>query len=483
MREVLNAVLKRELTIIEYLYKNRGLHTIDEIIELTGVTEKTIRTDIKRINRNFPLLRIERELKTHVRLVCSGKIGLEYVYRKIMESSVDFTFFEYLLIEPNHSIKHYEEHLFISESFIRQLVRRWNTTFHKKGFNISISTAQKVKIEGDELQLRQLYAQYLIEKYGGDFQHNFQSISSTWKLMGYIGEVLSIDLCYSRKLRLSYWLFVCIQRLKHGYRIDQEASRNNETIQLLYDNISRNVVFLKQFMYDYQIGFSMEVLSESLKVFDDYFFVLKHGKNNQEEDISKADLKSFLQSLYLAIGCEGLLSERIIWTIYSFLKSQFRVTFFCYNYYGEFKECVKKESPLFLKMFEIHLEQSDLPSYMKTDEGLKERLLYHVVVHSKLLLEKLPKSNGRKKLLILTTFHNNYEDLLIEKLENRFSENVHISRYQSDDLHFDLEYIKQFDLILTNYDHIPENLKNRTLCLDTGISMRVIEKIKKKLAL
>lgn len=489
MLEVISSVLKRELEIIQYLYKNRGPQTIEGLMEIVEVTEKTIRNDIDRINKNYPLLCIERGTKSQVTINCADDVGLEYVYRKIMESSIEFDFLESLLMNPNCSIKYYVETLFVSESFIRQLVHKWNNAFKRRGLDISISTAQVVKVEGDEVFIRQVFSQYLVEKYSGDFQHKFKKINGAWELMRFIGKNLAIDIPYSTHLKLSYWILVCAQRRKNGYYIKRDTDRQyeNKVIELLYHKISENHLFTKQFMRDYQVSLSLEFLMDSLDIFDYDLIILKRFRERvpsykkNKETLPIVALKDFLQSFYRSIHYEITLTENMLAMIYSSMIFPFQINYFFYNSFGEFKEYIKTENPLFVKTFESQLRQSAFPDYLKENSDWKDELLYHTIIHSKLLVEKLPKLIGCKKLLILTTFHNDYENLLKEKIENEFTETVDVSLYRSDELNFDINYIKKFDLIITNYDSIPEELEKQILYLDICASTELFERIESKL--
>lgn len=489
MLAIINSVLRRELKIIQYLYENKGLHPIKDLMELTGVTEKTIRADIHRINKDFPRLHIEKGVKSQVELKCSDHVGLEYVYRKTMESAIRFQFLESLLVNGNRPIHFYVENLFISESFVRKLVHEWNRAFKRNKFDISITTSNALNIEGDEILIRQVYSCYLMEKYGGDFQHEALKFNSSWELVSTLAEHLSLKLTYAERMRVSYWVFICIQRMKVGYFIKKTASKQDKDkiAKILYDKISKDASFMGQFLKDYQIRLSAEVLTDILEVFRYDFLISGEFPNNspiyeqKDNSLTMDALRSFLLSFLSSVHCENTFSEWRMAAIYSSMSFRMQITFFFYDHYGEFKKYVKRVNPLFLHNFEIHLENSDIASEMKENDNLKNELLYYIVIYMKLSLENLPKLKKQKTLLILTTHHTGFDKLMKEKIDNEFAGYINTSLYQAKQFQFDIEYLKQFDLILTNYDHIPEELQSRILYLDSDIPSVLFEKIKIKL--
>lgn len=491
MLEIISSKLKRELIIVEFLYKNREMHSVDELIRLTEVTERTIRADIERINENFPSLHIEISKKNQIKLECPDSIGLEYIYRKAMNISIEFNFFEQLLTNPKQTMNFYIKKLFISESLLRKIVHKWNKIFIKRELNALIITFPVVAIEGDEMTIRKLYHRYLVEKYERNFQQNFLKAGSTWEMMTRIGKTLSIEIPYPEHLKFSHWIFVCVSRIKCGYFLKKNnySERGAEIAKLLYNDISKDVLFIEQFKYNYQVSMSVETLLDILDVLDyDLLLSSRLTKDidryeQKELGISMKALNFFLLSLYDSIGFENSSLEQTLAFLYNFLLFQYRVPFFFRNRFGEFREYIKKESPSFLTMFEYCIETSTLPNYLKENTKLRNEFLYFTVTHTDSLLEMLPKLSIRKKILILTTFHHNYENVLKEKIENVFEGSLSVSLYHSEEFQFDVEYLKQFDLILTNYEHMPKELENKIIFIDMSMSAYIdfFEKIEAKL--
>lgn len=97
--QIISSTLKRELIIIQYLYKNKGAHSMEELTKLTEVTKRIIQTDIEWINKTFPFTSIDGKSRNQIELKSSNNVGLESAYRKIMFISVEFIFLGYFLTE------------------------------------------------------------------------------------------------------------------------------------------------------------------------------------------------------------------------------------------------------------------------------------------------------------------------------------------------------------------------------------------------
>ncbi len=250
MLEVISPALKRQLRIIQYLYKKKEPCRTKELAELLEVSEKTIRADMNHIDENFTLLNIEVSSNSQVKLNCSDYVGIEYVYRKIMDLSLEFKIFEYLLSNSDRSIGEYLKKFFVSESMFRRIIQKWNKAFAKRGLPVTIDISPVVTVQGNEMIVRQLYYRYFIEKYEGDFQNEFwKKGNSIWEFITRVWSILEMDISYSTHLKLSYWVFVSIQRVRKGYFVEKEYTETGKKIaQLLCDEISKDIVFIEQFM-------------------------------------------------------------------------------------------------------------------------------------------------------------------------------------------------------------------------------------------
>lgn len=489
MLEVISPALKRQLQVIQYLYQKREPYRTKELVELLKASEKTIRADINHINENFTLLNIEIGSNGQVKLNCSDYIGIEYVYRKIMGLSLEFKIFEYLLSNSDRSISEYLKKFFVSDSMFRRIIQKWNKAFEKRGLPVTIDISPVVTIQGNEMVVRQLYYRYFIEKYEGDFQNAFwEKNGSIWEFITRVWNILEMKISYSTHLKLSYWVFVSIQRVQKGYFVEKEYTEAGEKIaQLLCDKISKDIVFMEQFMYDNHVRLSVELLVDMMEIHDFDLLLLERLKKDissyeqKETGLSLVAIKEFLFSLFESVGYHDLTLEKTSISVYNSLVFLNEIPFFFYDPYQEFKAYVKTENPQFVAIFENLLEESALPSAFKQKDELKNELLYYVVIHSESLLERVAHLTSQKKILILTTYYYKYMFWLKGKIERRFARTVAVSLYQSYQLQFDREYLSQFDIILTNYDRLPSEFQDRTIYLDVGVSATFWEKIERKL--
>lgn len=112
---------------------------------------------------------------------------------------------------------------------------------------------------------------------------------------------------------------------------------------------------------------------------------------------------------------------------------------------------------------------------------MRNEFLYNIVTHTPSLLEKMPKLIVQKKVLILTTFHSSHEKSLKEMIENKFSGNVLVSLYYSEGLQLDIEYLENFDVILTNYELGSKELESKIVYADVGASTELLGKVEETL--
>lgn len=487
MLEVINPTLKRQLQIIQYLYKNRGVQLrIRELADLVKATEITVRSDIKQINENFPTLHIEIFPKSLIELICPDSFGIEHVYRRIMHLSQEINIFEYLLDKPNQHKKFYLEKFFISESSLWRIIHKWNDFFQKKKLDIRIVTSPIVSVEGNEAAIRKLYYRCLTEKYLGDARNIFfEKDHSIWEIISHLEDIFSVEISYSDHLKLSYWFYVCIRRIKHKYFIQEKYTEANRILsQLLYDEVD-NPILKEQFMHDHQTELSIENLLDIMSAYDSDLFITKHLTKDisdycKNEDLSMIALKDFLLSFSDSIQYDIPFFEQTLALVYFFVTWEYPIPFFFYNRYREFKEDIKKGDPFLLEMFDIHLEGSTLPNDLKYNDELKDQFLYHVIIHTQILLEDSHQIQ-RKKILILATFSKGFMYSIKKKLENKFKENILVSFYNSNHLSLELGYLKKFDIILTNYNHLSSELDSRIIYMDIGSHEESIEKIQKRL--
>ncbi len=488
---IINSRLQRELQIIQYLLKKRG-HCevrVDELVSLVNTSEGTVLSDINRINKNFAYLYINITSDGQVSLNCPDHVGLEYVYRKIMEESLEFQILEYLLTDPKQPLFVYIDRFFISESKFRRIISKWNRILSNRGLPVSISISPVVALQGDEMTIRKLYYRYLIEKYEADFHHNFFKKRYTlWGLVKRISSTYSIEVAHETKKKLSYWLYVCIQRMKNGYYMEKKRTETKKRIaQLLYNKISRNSVFTAQFSYENQVDFSVEVLFDLMETYgfgsllSGEAMIGLHDHENEKTGLSLKAVRDFLFSFFDSVNYQDASFDLTAVAVHRFLNFIDVVQYFFYDPYRGYKEYIKVENPQFVLLFEKHVEESSLPDYIKGNNVLKDELLYYIVFYTKTILEKAVHLKNQKKIIILTTYYYRYVEWLKGMIERKFPGTVAVSFYQSHQLQFDGDYLEDFDLILTNYDDLPRQLEKRAIYLDVGVTPYFWRKLEKEL--
>lgn len=67
-----------------------------------------------------------------------------------------------------------------------------------------------------------------------------------------------------------------------------------------------------------------------------------------------------------------------------------------------------------------------------------------------------------------------------DEIEKRFGGSVSIALFQSNEFRVEIDYLNQFDIILSNYENLPIELENRVIYLEAGASATFWEKLTKK---
>ncbi|WP_165005973.1 MULTISPECIES: helix-turn-helix domain-containing protein [unclassified Enterococcus] len=160
MLDLLSKKLQRHLKIIVLLFEG-GVYRFGDLKELLDCSSKTLRNDLLDINSYIKGIEIKSDREAGVTAVISSHIAEDYIYRSVMNESIEYTYLEAILMRKFNNYLELAEHLFVSESTLRRLAKKIASELQKYGLRIQGLT----KIVGDDQMLTILTVRLLMEKY------------------------------------------------------------------------------------------------------------------------------------------------------------------------------------------------------------------------------------------------------------------------------------------------------------------------------
>ena len=221
MRELLSYRDLRHLRLVEILNLQREMIQLKEISKMLDVPIRTIHSDIRNLNYYIAPFFI-LTTSAGVILEIPENYSIRYIYKKILENSLEFRLLQYVFLNEEKTIKELSKEFFISESTIKRLIKRINKILIKE--NIEISTSP-VNMTGNERKITQFMSSYYNELY---FQFDFVSVEERKlieKLVQSVFDDEKIELHFNQLKKYTTWIYVNLVRMKNGHYADVVTNR------------------------------------------------------------------------------------------------------------------------------------------------------------------------------------------------------------------------------------------------------------------
>jgi transcriptional antiterminator len=157
---LLSKKLQRQLRLLEILFEGKK-YRFGDLEVMLDCSSKTLRTDLAEINTYAKGIEILMERESGVSAAISSHITEDYIYRIIMEESLEFRYLEAILLKNYEDYFTLAEGLFVSESTLRRIAAKVRTLL--KDYHLTIQGL--IKLSGDDQLITELTIQFLSEKY------------------------------------------------------------------------------------------------------------------------------------------------------------------------------------------------------------------------------------------------------------------------------------------------------------------------------
>ena len=125
MLDILSKKMKRQLLLLKLLFEGEK-YRFQELEHQLNCSSKTLRNDLIDIDSYAKEIKIHTDRESGVYAEIAPHVTEEYVYRTIMNESIEYHFLESILLNRYTNYLELAEQLFISESTLRRMVNRIN---------------------------------------------------------------------------------------------------------------------------------------------------------------------------------------------------------------------------------------------------------------------------------------------------------------------------------------------------------------------
>lgn len=484
---------KRCIQILNLLLKNKECMTGDNLAVVIGVSSRTIRNDIKELNRTLEdhgasvvseirqgyYLKIEDQTKFLAFQNAMEKQKREKDFKNIIpsepEDRVKYIISKLLLSTLNgrkEKIEFFdlEEELFISTSTLKKDFRSIDKVLKNYGLKTSITKKDGVKIVGDEAKIRYCISEYVFNSkgyFGMEENQFYQSIFKEQEIEKL--RVILLDVISSYNLRLTDLAFknVLIHSLIMLKRFANQKSVTYEESDI--EAFEKRVDFecakeiIERIKEEFGVDLGNEVYYLTQHLISSQRFLIDDPKDDYE-------YKNEIQEILIRIKEETKIDlsddKQLINGLAMHLSAALQRMRFDMNIRNEFLDSIKNMYPLAFELAVIAGEVIEEHFQFRTQENEIGFLAMHfgASLERKGLNEKKP----RKKAVIVCYAGVATAMLIKEKIEQNFGHKIEVIKTCSQQ-EVNKELIDQVDLVLTTAelsDFQSDKIKKINLFLD-----------------
>jgi hypothetical protein len=437
---LLSKKLQRQLRLLEILFEGKK-YRFGDLEVMLDCSSKTLRTDLAEINTYAKGIEILMERESGVSAAISSHITEDYIYRIIMEESLEFRYLEAILLKNYEDYFTLAEGLFVSESTLRRIAAKVRTLL--KDYHLTIQGL--IKLSGDDQLITELTIQFLSEKY-----HYFEN-------------AFPIHFCQ--------WIEKLVQDFLSENKLEEQAAAlDSKEQQMLHFLVASRLLQIEKGMLSNQKkakqNFQFKKILEKklhLPITDkllnkellDYIFdptmiypVLGSKESNLSFSSSSKiveNIDSFIRKLerkYQLINEDRAKTRQKI--IYR-LNCQEIPSYLLYDKNQSILKYVQPELEAMKVNLKNHLKQAD----MKVADSFIQSCVSEIILNWPALLKKIEKSR-RIKALVVTNDNGNYAKYMIKKLEHHLGNRYHFAANTTPSLTKEMLHKEKFDCIISN---------------------------------
>jgi hypothetical protein len=412
MLDILSKKMKRQLLLLKLLFEGET-YRFQELEHQLNCSSKTLRNDLIDIDSYAKEIKIHTDRENGVYAEIAPHVTEEYVYRTIMNESIEYHFLESILLNRYTNYLELAEQLFISESTLRRMVNRVNLVL--KHYHLRIRGL--IRLTGEKQMIEKLTIHLLLEKY----------IS--------LEEAFSEEICKKARQLLSTY----IEKKQLQELIAKLGHREHD--QLLFFTASQlyQLENEKQFLErdqnksfsvetnDKATNFSQKDVKENNEYLEKLLFeqpfvrsILSSEKNRQEYQQNKQLVETvcvFIDYLEMSYQVACHTRQEVIDKVISEKDYVENLSFVLYDKHHQFLKQILPEIEIIqvgLKNYVIQNQQRNLLKQMNNDE-FSRKLVTVLLVCWPALLKKIEMSKQISALIV--TNSKEYASYIIEKLE------------------------------------------------------------------
>lgn len=468
---------KRCIQILQLLLKSKEKMTGDNLAISIGVSSRTIRNDMKELNRVLKEYSAEviSEIGHGYWLCIYDQQAFSILVEEIKEKERDFQNIipsepedrmRYIisklllaaLTEKKKIIEIYdlEEELFISYATLKKDFRAIDKVLEKYDLRISITKKQGIRIIGEEAKIRYCISEYIFnnKKYSGIEENEFYKTVFTEQEMSILRNVL-IEGIAEYNLRLTDIAFqnILIHSLIMLKRHEQRRNVTYQQSDMEKFESSREFECAKQIIQKIE-----EKLGENLG--DEVYYLTQHLISSQRFLINspgddyeyKAEIEEILQTIKDKMGIDLSDDKQLINGLAMHLRTALQRLRFEMNIRNEFLDEIKNLYPL---AFELAVLAGEVIEEHYNFRATENEIGF-LAIHLGAALERkgLNVKPKRKKVLIVCFAGAATGMILKEKIQRNFNKELEVVKTCSRQ-ELTEEMVQQADIVLTTVD-IPE---------------------------
>lgn len=215
MKQLLNKNARRQLNLLECLYRKDSWVAIHKMAAELECTEKTLRHDISYINEVFQPFEIETSKRKGLRLVYPPNYSFDFIFRTVLASSLEFQMLECIFLNEQYSVDDLAELLFVSPSTLRRLITKVNQRLSGMDIQITINPCRMI---GNEAHIRILLIQFFSKKHlYGDYPFSSEEQEFVRQLLAEFTAENEIDSSFFHQKFLEITILLCLIRMRNGH--------------------------------------------------------------------------------------------------------------------------------------------------------------------------------------------------------------------------------------------------------------------------
>lgn len=477
MNNILSKQTRRLLIISETLFFNSSV-SFENLIDICGVSIKTIQDDVQKLNEIIKPLFIKKISLNEYQLIHVDYISCDYIYSCILSESLEFTILEKIFYEEEEYLEDYANSLFISLSTLKRTISKINKQIKHEGFQISTNPVQ---IVGDEDIICRTMMHFFKEKY---IKFSFPFNDTQKQLFDkLVFNMLAIEKNFFNLADLEKFkliVYTSLIRLQNGHHYSQLNIQNlkfKQTLLFLEDNLFKQA-FEEEFKIELSEKNVIELTYPMSK--EDFVFNQKELKNFISK--SKIDKEKY-ESIYAFINdiektlsiC--LSSEKRNLIILDLFNIQFWTrakTYLIYNFKHNFFINLSKNYPLIAHFISEKVKND--PYFKRYKKHEIEEIMYILITHWDSLIFAIQDFYPKFKIGVFMLSDLEHTRFMAKILNQQFSHQFTFETIESLDFEINDSEFNKYDIILTNISNLSQD-RFKIISVDLYPSANDLKKI------